>query len=370
MSLRKFLLLPLLISLVIFVYFSQRVGESFRVLLDTIEITNGFVLALLFAALLQVAGHIVRAYKAQYLLSPVKKSTLRFQFRALSVGYLFNAILPLRLGELIRARIIAGAENISFGYALTLIIFERAIDAILLGLAGVVILVWVMDADYASLIPYVVLIMSFAAVVLVLITLLTRENHLLIRFGYIATSFLNENLKNLWRFKIWSVIYGLQQNMRARLLVRYCVLSVASWLFYVGSIITFVQFMLPNLTLSAKTVLVVSPYYGVAIPSGPANLGAFSEGALAVNKSVELAFNQELIFNLTSWVILVVPIALIGLVLLFVKTKETLWHKRPRQASTHSMQNKLSRSEDISSEMSNFLEIIFLEIRFLGLFIN
>jgi hypothetical protein len=311
------------------------------------------------AALLQIGGHIVRAYRARLLLSPIKESTARFQFRALSVGYLFNTVLPLRIGELIRARIIAGAENISFGYALTLIIFERAFDALLLGLVGLCIVFGIVGAGHIALLPYITAMLAISGAIFIGIVLLLKENVRVIRIWFVITGSLNDMLKHAFRFKAWSIIYGLQQTMKPRLLIRYAGLGILSWILYASSMFVLVQYFVPATSIWNKTILTASPYYGVAIPSGPASLGAFTSGAQAVNSSASLTSQLELVFNLTAWAVLVFPIAFLGLVLLLWKTKESLWQKRPKQASAHSLQNKLSRSEDISSEMANFLENYF-----------
>jgi len=86
MSLRKFLLLPLIISLALFTYYSSEVKASLHTLENSVHITHRLILVLIVASILQISGHIVRAYKAKLLLSPIKESSTRFQFRALSIG--------------------------------------------------------------------------------------------------------------------------------------------------------------------------------------------------------------------------------------------------------------------------------------------
>lgn len=359
MTLRKFLLIPLLISLGIFIYFSGEVKASFETLLNTIHLSSGLVVALLIAAVLQVTGHIVQAYKARLLLSPVKESSVRFQFRALSVGYLFNTILPFKLGELIRARIISGAMTISFSYALTLIIFERAVDAILLGLFGLLLIGVFMGGDYTSLLGYALTLLLVGLVILGFIYLLVRQNKHVVSVWYKLTKTLNDTLKVSFRFKAWSIIYGLQRTLRPRLLAKYLSLSALSWAFYALSVLVLVQYFFPQFSPLQKTVLTAAPYFGVSVPAGPANLGVFSDIANAFTSFVQLTAEQALTFNLTAWAVLILPMAFIGLCLLVFKTKETLWQTPPKKASRQSLSNKLYRNEDISSEMANFLENYF-----------
>src|SRR5436305_890402 len=63
------------------------------------RLTPGFILLILAAIALQVAAHFMRAYKSKHLLNSVRKTSTGPLFRALAVGFLFNTLLPLRLGE-------------------------------------------------------------------------------------------------------------------------------------------------------------------------------------------------------------------------------------------------------------------------------
>lgn len=358
MSLRRFLLIPLLISLAAFAYYSSAVDNSYRTLTQTIHATSHLLMMLAVAVALQLIGHIIRAYKAQLLLGHVKASSTRFQFRALSIGYLFNTILPFRLGELVRARIIAGAMTISFSLALIFIIFERALDALILGVIGLIILS-IIGTPHRALAYYMIFLVILGAVLLALLRMVHQQNKYILKCTYKTTALLNENLKHSFRFKAWTVIYGLQQSLKPRFLAYYLSLSVTSWVFYGASIFVLASYLLSNTQLLDRVVLAAAPYYGVAIPSGPANLGVFSHATNSVTSFLGLTATQTLSFNLLSWAVLVLPIATIGIVLLFIKTKETFWDTRPKQASMVSLSNKLHRTEDISYEMASFLENYF-----------
>lgn len=359
MSIRKFLLIPLAISVVLFAYYSSEVKSSFETLTDTIHITSGLVACLIVAVILQICGHVVQAYKAKLLLSPIKESSTRFQFRALSIGYLFNAILPFRLGELIRARIISSAMTISFSFALVLIIFERAVDAMLLGLLGLLIIIFIIGTQHRVLIEYASLLIASATLIFAVIGLTVRQNKRMLRMWYRMTRWLNDDLKDSFRFKAWSIIYGLQRSLNRKTLVRYLWLSAASWALYGASIFVIAVYFFPQLSPANHLALSVAPYYGVAVPAGPANLGVFSRATNAFTSYLHLSPHTAIVFNLTAWAVLVIPIASIGLILLFVKTKETLWQTREKQASQNSLMNKLYRNEDISTEMASFLESYF-----------
>ena len=359
MSLRKFLFIPLVVSLAFFVYYSSEVESSFRTLTTTIHFTTGFIVTLVLAIVLQLVGHIVRAFKAQYLLHPVKESSTRFQFRALSIGYLFDTILPLRLGELIRARIISDAMTISFSLSLTLILIERAIDALILGILGLIIVPVFIGGGQPNLIIYSLLLIALATLFMSFVVLAVGEKTKLLRFLHKTTALFNVHLKDSLRFKVWSVIYGVHSSLPRRRLIPYVAMSLISWVFYFASTAVIAFDILKHQAAGHKILAAMAPYFGVAVPSGPANLGVFSHITNDFMYVLHLSRSTSITFDLTTWAVLVIPISAIALMLLFFKTKESLWQSRPAMASQQALVNKLYRSEDISREMANFLENYF-----------
>lgn len=359
MTLKRILIIPLLVSLALLVYYSTDLFVSIEALRTLVSITPGLLLTIMVAVVLQLTGQVVRAKKTALLFSKVKQSTVRFQFRALSIGYLFDAILPLRLGELIRAKIISGGMTISFSYALVLIIFERAVDVLLLGAIGLLAAIVFTDTDRGALAVYGGALTAIAAVLLGCILLLLYQNRFVLRLWHWTTGLLNENLKNSFRFKLWSVIYGLQRTLKWPLVKPYLAFTLLSWMFYGASLFVIVEYFRGAFSPGAKAVLTIAPYYGMAVPSGPANLGVFSGAINSLTNYMNLSEGAALVFNLTVWAVLVLPLATIGVVLLFGKTREVLWQSRPKHASRQSIEHKLYRQEDISQEMKHFLDNYF-----------
>jgi uncharacterized protein (TIRG00374 family) len=77
-----------------------------------------------------VLSHIVRAWRWQYLLNPIKKNvTLRNSFSAVMIGYMVNNFLP-RVGEVVRPYTLGKLEGISKSAAFGTVIIERIIDVI------------------------------------------------------------------------------------------------------------------------------------------------------------------------------------------------------------------------------------------------
>lgn len=361
MKLKKALLFPLIASLLLLVFFSGEIAKSLVVIERTLPISAQFFAITTIAVLLQMIGHWVRAYKMRYVLSPIKSSTTKFQFRALSLGYLFNTVLPLRIGELVRSYVIASAERISWGLSLMLVLFERCIDALILLIILIVLMLlgWV---GGGSVWVIASLLAVFVFVVIVGIWMSVKEHKLLIAIINRLSGLFNDSVQRHMRFKAWSVIYGLQRVLIGpKRLVKYVLLSAASWVLYASSIALFVA-QFPGVVTDIKNIVLAtaSPYYSIAVPAGPAGLGAYSSTASVIGAQIPFTPEERTMVTLASWVVVTIPICLVAMVLLFVKTNEPFRRKlKTRSSSQLSLMDKLAREEDISSDMETFLSNYF-----------
>lgn len=87
---------------------------------------------LLLACLLNIFGHYARAYRWKFMLGPVKNMPTSSLFSATSIGYMANNLLPARLGEVVRAYVIARKEAISKAASFATIVYERVVDVFVL----------------------------------------------------------------------------------------------------------------------------------------------------------------------------------------------------------------------------------------------
>lgn len=250
-------------------------------------------LALLAASAVQLGGHVLRAARTKVPIDNVRRGSLAGQFRHLSIGYLFNVVWPLRIGEVVRSYLVAKTLRISFLYTLVAVVLERLIDVVLVSVAFLVLLGVVGSADFGvvpvaamvALAVSVLLIASFAALV--------RENTVLMRVAWQATSWLNHDLENRARFKLWSVIFGFQRFFRQRRqLARYAVLTLTSWACYAAAaaIAAFTVFPVLGgqaaLVAAAAPAGVVSPSVGNGAPGAYAeNVQAFFAGSTSLDVS-------------------------------------------------------------------------------------
>ena len=299
------------------------------------------------AVVLQMAGHWLRAVKHRFLLEQIRPIKTYAVFKGQMIGLLFNAVLPFRLGEIIRAHYIGKHVSISRSAVFATIIFERWLDAAILGIIGVVVVCFVANATLA----YVTLGLSAVVVILgYLIVSAIQQKPWLLRVVYKTSQIFNKRLRNRLRLVAWSAIYGLNNTVQRVHVMRYLGLSLAMWVLYGASVLILIVGLLSAVPSGQQFLATLAAYLGVSAPSGPAYIGSFHDIFSAISGL------QSYFVAVGVWLLLVAPTTLLGLVFLLQR------HTAP--ASTGAtvlevLKNKLYRDADITQEFANFLSAYF-----------
>jgi len=86
---------------------------------------------MIFLALLVLTlGYGIRAIRWQYLLSPLGEVTLGTALHSTMIGFAVNAILPGRVGELLRPYLLARREDLSTSAVVATVLVERVLDLV------------------------------------------------------------------------------------------------------------------------------------------------------------------------------------------------------------------------------------------------
>jgi hypothetical protein len=297
---------------------------------------------------LQMVGHWLRAAKHRYMLEQIRPIKTRDVFKGQMIGLLFNAILPFRLGELVRAHYIGKQVSISQSAVFATIVFERWFDAfILLVAAGTLFLM----PSWSSALPYVVAVLAGTVVLLgYALYAATSQQLWLLRAVYNTSASFNPTIRDRLRFMAWSGIYSLKSVLMRIRMRRYIAMTAAMWACYGLSMFVFIAGVLPALPFLNQVIAALAVYLGVSVPSGPAYLGTF-QGIFASIGDVQ---NGAISFDL--WFLLIVPSAVFGAVFLLQRQKVQI----PGPTDTMGvLKNKLYRDADITKEFSNFLDAYF-----------
>lgn len=368
MALRRYsrgrlaLIVVALLCLVVFTALCwSPLSDLWSLLVDGLDAGGWVVLGI--AALVQVVGHVLRAARTKVPIDNVRRGSLAGQFRHLSIGYLFNLVLPLRVGEVVRSYLVAKTLRISFLYTLLAVVLERLIDVVLVSLVFLVGLV-VIGGPVSPAVPVTAAVALVVAVVAIAaFTAFVRENRVLMRLAWRGTSWLNNDLENRARFKLWSVIFGFQRFSRQRRqLARYGVLALASWVCYLAAAAMVALAVFPVLSGRAGFLATAAPAAAVSSGLGNGAPGGYLEDITSfIEGSTGLDGPRVALFAAAMWAVVNVPISLIAVVALFVN-----WARRTSDplagaelAPSDRYVNKLGRDQDVSGSMTHFLDSYF-----------
>lgn len=349
---KKILIFVAFLLIVLFINF------SFSALINIVSFLGDnpvWILILPAAVIVQLFGHLFRAKRTKLVIDQATPSSLKFQFSTLSTGYLFNAFLPLKLGEIIRSLLIARRLRISFLYTFTAIVIERMIDIIFLSVIVILGSLFIGGQLTGSIVILASIALTLSASVIVIIILLKQENKYLLSLVYNLSRLFNTTIRNSIRFKVWSLIFGLQSFFNNKnLIIHYLLYATISWLFYFASVII-IAVSIFNFDNIFQVVVVGVSTYIISSPSlTPFDPNIYQQLTQLVPTS---NVDSMILFTNMIWAVLVLPMALLGGVSLVI-------YKTAKKADLVEMHhdsytNKLLRHDDISQEFPAFLDTYF-----------
>ncbi|MCL2144950.1 MAG: flippase-like domain-containing protein [Endomicrobia bacterium] len=102
---------------------------NFRESLELIKNANYYIL--IPGVLIYALTYVLRSIRYYFMLSPIKKTPVLKNFPYTVLGFFMNNIIPLRIGELIRAKVTGERLSVSRSSVLGTIVIERLIDVII-----------------------------------------------------------------------------------------------------------------------------------------------------------------------------------------------------------------------------------------------
>jgi hypothetical protein len=222
--------------------------------------------------------------------------------RALLVGYLGNFVLPARLGEAVRAYLVARLENLPLTGSFASVILERVVDTASIALIALVVALalgapsWVMQVSgvvaAAAVLAFVVIAFGFFGVLSGWLLRLAPSGW---RNRMVA---LSATLDDFSR--------GLSVGGRWRTILLVMAISLASWGFESAVYLLVGRSLGITLTPPEALLIAAITVLATAIPAAPAYLGTFELAATT------LAMALGVLVHLTT----VIPLAIGGLVAL------------------------------------------------------
>ena len=219
-----------------------------------------------------LTSNIVRALRWQILAYPIDKISIRPAFSSIMIGYFGNSILPFRMGEFLRAYVLAEKTSLNVPTAFGTIVTERILDFVGLSLLILLtILVYPVDWINQQIIIGVV-VLSLTAFVFVFYFKEINEIFLfdLKKIRLLQKSTALKIIEILERLINGAV--AIRSTNKVMLIFLYTVLI---WLMYCFS----TYFALLSIGISIKwyevCVLMISTSLAISVPAAPAYVGTY-----------------------------------------------------------------------------------------------
>jgi hypothetical protein len=262
-------------------------------------------------------GMLVRAWRWQYLLKPLKRTSIGDLFQTRIIGYMGNNIFPLRMGEVLRAVVLKRRNDVSISGCLATIVVEKVFDSVvvvglvllnlgqLARLPGGLTFSWL-----GSLATWAAAIFLVGLAVFIVIAMFPEPAQ------HILHAIINKIVPARWRESVIDIadkfLIGLMSLRSPLDALMILLTSVLVWLMETGLYWSVGRALGMELTLGQLLLLNGVVNMVLLIPAAPGGLGTFDAASRAMLEAYafpsESALGYTLILRIAIWV----PITLLG----------------------------------------------------------
>lgn len=264
------------VSAVILCVIAFKLRDEWGKVAESLRAFDWWVLAPALA--IYVFGFMLRAVRWQRMLAPVQRIGFRSSFSVVMIGFMANNVLPLRIGEFVRAWALKRKEGVSGSAGFATIVVERVYDG--LTLVGLFVLVLIFSATSPEVKRYAALSAPvFLAAYGMLLYAAFREEQAG-RFLKRCTRILPERLHARLDALVDSFLPGLRFLSSWRTQGAVIALSFTIW-FLEGCVFWVVMrgFSLTMPSYAAFFTLVIVNI-AIMVPAGPGYMGTFEAAAV------------------------------------------------------------------------------------------
>jgi glycosyltransferase 2 family protein len=264
-----------------------------------------WVLAL--TIVIYLVSMVIRALAWQFLLQ--RQVGARRVVLTLNEGYLFNNILPFRMGELARAFLMGRQSRKGMFYVLSTIVVERSYDLVIAASLLLLTLPLALKLDWARPVATLLLVVMLAGVLVVFLAARHREqvenfvDRLAGRWGWVRRWVLPQ---------MHSVLSGFSVLTRVEFFAGSFVLLATSWFLAILRDWLLIRVFVPGAPLWWGALGISASNIVGAVPSVMASLGTYELGAVGALTLVGMAKESVLAYALIVHVTHLISSSLIG----------------------------------------------------------
>jgi len=268
-------------------------------------------------------GMLVRAWRWQVLLKPLKKVSIGNLFQILMIGFMGNNVFPLRMGEVLRAVVLKRRADVAISGSLATVVVEKIFDAVVV--VGFVLLNLgqlarlpggVALAQISGLAAWAAVIFLVGLALFVVIAMFPKPAQRLLH-GIIA-----KIIPERWRSPLNNIIDkfldGLMSLRSPANALMILLTSILVWLLETGLYWGVSRAL--NLVLTFNQLLLLNGVVNMVllIPAAPGGLGTFDAAGRTVLEAYGIPAEPALGYTLVLRIAIWLPITLLG-ALFFVR---------------------------------------------------
>jgi uncharacterized protein (TIRG00374 family) len=299
-----------------FLYFAFRgvdLGESWG------HMRRASYLWLLALAAVSIYSNWARAQRWGHFFRHLKRIHTYSLFSSTMIGLAANNVMPLRVGEAVRAYSIRKKEDIPFATAFTTVILERMFDmvTVLLFLALALFLIRILESADAQVGAALRLLSAFTAAAIGVVVFLFFKQELMVRWVEGCLGLLPSKIADPLHHLFHAFLAGLEALTDKRQLLYLCAYSLWVWIcfiiaFWCGakSLGLDVTHDLPMIRASLLSVVLVAIF--IMIPAAPGFVGTFQAGCIVALSVFGVPKEEALSFSLLTHAIQFMSVNIIG----------------------------------------------------------
>jgi len=265
----------------------------------------------------------LRALRWRLLLLAVGNASRSQAFNSSVIGYMVNYIIPVRIGELVRAYLVATQDGFSRSSAFATVVVERLVDVfcVLLIFAGVSIAMdfsGVSSQIQAGIRSSALGFLVVGTLVIIGLWALRRHRNLLIRKLQSGKTRWHPLIgQQAWRIGVFAD--GIVFPKSSRLRLWFLCQTVAIWITTVGQVWILLDGFYFSLPWEASWLMLVALAVGVSLPSAPGLIGTFHYAIILVLRGFGVVGADAVSYAIVLHAVSVLPILALGIVM--------VWHK-------------------------------------------
>ncbi|MFZ4857245.1 MAG: lysylphosphatidylglycerol synthase transmembrane domain-containing protein [Desulfuromonadaceae bacterium] len=225
-------------------------------------------------------SYLLRAVRWHYLLIPEKQIPLSSLYPATIIGYMANNLLPARIGEFVRAYVLAKKEGLQTPTVFASLVIDRLFD----GLTVMLMLLFTLftlklpqgmtDAEAALKTGGGVTFVLYAGIIVFLLLLKRQTMRTLHWTGVLLKPFPQKFSERIIR-SLGSFISGIRLSSRGGHICAVLITSVLIWVFCIIPVYTVLLGFGIKLPVAASMFILVLLVFAVMVPASPGYIGTY-----------------------------------------------------------------------------------------------